>query len=336
MVQGRPNDVVYAAWRMYRGVMDISHVEMKLLENLVALVEEASVTRAAERMELSQPRMSNALRKLRQICGDPLLVRVGQQFIPTERAIDIAGRVRLGLAQIGGALQAPDAFDPSTSHRSFVVMMSDYTAALLLPEVMRRVSKVAPAIEISMLPMSHNLLQQGLDSGSCDLAFGYFKRLHPNLRLSNCFQDNAVCVAGPEFKGSGSSISMRAFLSARHVCMGDATDSTSTIDVMCDQTLRKLGLSRKISVRCPTPMTVARIVSRTELIGMLPMRLARDYATSLGLRCLHPPFELPPFDVSMVWHERVQQNLAHAWLREQFRRTSAEMAMARMADQLSG
>ncbi len=306
--------------------MKISGVELKLLQSLVALIEEASVTRAAERMEISQPRMSNALRRLREICDDPLLVRAGQHLVPTKRAIEIADSIRRALDEINIVLQGAQSFDPRTSRRTFVVMMSDYTAGLLLPEVMRRITGVAPGIEISLLPMTPSQLQPSLEDGTCDLAFGYFQALHSDLRISSCFSDYAVCIAGPGFSHKGSTLSLQEFVAARHVCTGDTT-STSTIDVMCDRKLRAGGHRRQIAVRCPTPMSVARIVSKTDLLGLLPMSLAMDYQTSLNLQCMTIPLELSPFDVSMVWHERSQKDLAHAWLREQFRQATAEMGM---------
>ncbi len=299
--------------------MDEKNVELKLLRCLLALVEESNVTRAAERVELSQPRMSNALRRLRELTKDPLLVRAGQRLVPTDRALEIARRVRESLATIDQALWTPDEFKPEDSHRSFSIMMSDYTAVLLLPMVLKEVRTRAPDISISVLQISHDNLQRSMDEGLCDIAFGYFSNLHPNLRISNCFQDRAVTIANRDWHDPDAPFDLREFLAAAHVGMGDPAGTMSTLDLLCDRELQALGHRRTIAARAPTPYSVARIVAQTDLVGILPERMALEYSSHLPLLIRQIPLPQPSFDVAMVWHERSHRDPGHVWLRAQFR-----------------
>lgn len=306
--------------------MELPNVETKLLRSLVALVEEESVTAAARRLNLSQPRMSNALRRLRELFDDPLLVRAGQHMVATERAREIAVQVGRGLESIGSALAEGRRFDPAVSGKSFVVMMSDYTAALLLPEVLRDLESAAPTITLSMHHIGHDKVQASLEDGVCDLALGFFASLHADLRISKCFADEAVCVVRHGHKTIGSEMTLDQFLAVRHVRIGEHASSTSTVDVMCDRALQAEGHRRRVAVRCSSPYAVARVIASTELVGLLPRKLAEDYAAHLPLRCLPLPLAIPAFDVTMVWHERTQRDPAHIWLRDRFRNGAAAIA----------
>ncbi|HEX7784460.1 MAG TPA: LysR family transcriptional regulator [Sphingobium sp.] len=306
--------------------MDIERIELKLLHCLVVLVEERSVTRAAERLGLSQPRVSNSLRRLRELAGDPLLVRAGQRLVPTDRAIMIAGRVQAGLNEIAGALSTEPPFEPATSDRAFKVMMSGYTAVMLLPGVLRRVRPIAPDIKIFNQHMSHANLHQSLDQGDCDLAFGYLRAPHPNLRISNCFSDDATCIGSIKHWGQQEELSLDAFAEAHHISMGDSPGSNSTLEGIFDRELQLLGRRRSIVAHSPTPSAVARIVAATDLLAIMSTRLANDYARHMPLRCFKPPIPLPSFDIAMVWHERSQKDVGHAWIREQFRKAATSLA----------
>lgn len=305
--------------------MDYGRTEIKLLQCLVTLIEEQSVTKAAERLELSQPRMSNSLRRLRELFDDPLLVRAGQRLVPTERGLEIASRIRRSLDEIDHAFMERMSFDPATANRHYTIMMSDYTAAILLPELLRRTRMTAPGIEIGTVQMAHASLHRSLDESVCDLAFGYFAGLHMNLRVSTCFKDIPVCIGSAEHWSGTSKLTMDMFLHAGHVAMGASPTEKSTIDVVLDRNLQGRGLHRKTSVQVATPLTMAGIVAATDLLGILPLRYAIDFADKSLIKIFELPMDLPSFDVTMVWHERSQRDPAHIWLRNQFRAILADM-----------
>lgn len=305
--------------------MDLKKIELKLLECLVALVEDMSVTRAAARLDLSQPRMSNALARLRAIFDDPLLVRSGHQMVATERALEIANQIRVGLDEIGAALSNSRCFDPRTSKRSFTVMLSDYTAALLMPRLLSELQVEAPNIQILSHPMTHDRVQSYLEDGTCDLAIGLFGTLGPNLRITKCFQDRPALIVREGHPDIVGDVGFDEFLTARHVILAATPASISKLDVNCDRKLQSLGVRRNISARLASSDSAARVVAATDLVCLLPGRLADDLARHLPLQCLEPPMDMPPFDVVMIWHERSHRDTGHAWLRDHWRKAGSRL-----------
>lgn len=297
----------------------LPNVEIRLFECLIALVEEGSVTKAAHRMELSQPRMSNALRRLREICEDPILVRVGQHMVPTDRALRIVERVRGGLEEIELGLSPEEAFCPEKSGRVFSLMLSDYVATLLLPQVYRHVSKVAPRIQLRISQLVTNQTQTVLEDQSCDLAFGFFSGLQGNLRVSTLLRDVPVCIASTSHPTLSDTITLEQFVETPHVMLADSPGAGSTLEQLCDTELKRQGLERHVAVQAPTPYGLARVASSTDYIGSLPHKLAEEYALSLPLQILPTPLELGSFEITMAWHERSHEDSGHIWLRNLFR-----------------
>lgn len=297
----------------------LPNIEIRLLECLVALVEESNVTAAARRMRLSQPRMSNALRRLRELCNDPILVRTGQKMAPTDRALRIVSHVREGLGELTLGLCHDEAFDPARSNRVFTIMLSDYVATLLLPRVFQHIAAVAPNVEVRLRQLVTSQTRAALEDESCDLVFGFFSTLQGSLRISTLLRDRPVWIARTPHPQLDGAISLEQFSAAPHVMLADAPGTGSTLEQRCDAELRRIGTARRIAVHAPTPYSLARIVASTDLIGGLPRTLAEDYAKALPLQILEPPLPLGSFDVSMAWHERMHGDPGHVWLRNLFR-----------------
>lgn len=304
--------------RIYDRLM-LPNVEIRLLECLVALVEESNVTAAGRRMQLSQPRMSNALRRLREICDDPILVRMGQRMRPTDRAVKIVSHVREGLAQLSLGLSQQDVFDPAQSNRSFTLMLSDYVETLLLPKVFEHISTAAPQIQIRLRQLVTGHARDALEEEGCDLLFGFLSPLKGNLRISTLLRDSPVWIARASHPMLTNSMSLEQLLDASHVMLADEPGAGSTLEQLCDAELKLLGSERRIAVHAATPYSLARIVASTDCIGTLPRKLAEEYAGALPLRILDSPLELGSFDVSMAWHERMHRDPGHVWLRSLFR-----------------
>ena len=289
------------------------------MDCLVALVSECSVTKAADLAGISQPRMSNALARLRKLFGDPLLVRAGQRMVPTERALEVARQVRDGLGQIDLALESPKDFDPATSDRSFVAVMSDYVAGLTLPPLMGVLGRSAPAVTVSTKMFDATATRRWLEEGECDIAFGFFMNLGESLKASVLFHDEVIAVArtgNPLVQGV---LDMETFLAARHAISASLPSPTSTIEQLCDVVLHGMGQERNVAVRVPSPYSVSQIVASTDLLAILPARLAAQYAQVMPLQQLPLPFRIEPFSITMVWQERCHNDPAHHWLRRQFR-----------------
>ncbi len=313
----------------YIGFYMLPNIDIRQLECLVALVEERSVTAASRRMNLSQPRMSNALRRLREICDDPILIRTGQKMQPTDRAIEIAQHIRDGLGEVALALSPPEAFDPERSDRTFTFMLSDYVEVLLLPEVMRQISALAPSVQLRMRMLETTQVRTLLDDGVCDIAFGFFSDLQGSLRVSTLLRDAPVCIAQKGIFGRDGALSLDEFVEARHVILTDASATGSTLEAHCDDAMKRMNTARHVAAHAPTPHSVARIAASTRLIGLLPRNLAEDYARFLPIQIFTPPIDLGSFDVSMVWHERTHKDAGLVWLRSLFRQLAEDFSLSR-------
>jgi DNA-binding transcriptional LysR family regulator len=295
-----------------------SSLDIRQLECLVALVTERSVTRAAERMSMSQPRMSNVLARLRRICDDPLLVRSGQHLAPTARALELCAAVQASLAALSEALAQPAEFDPARDSRTFVLAMSDYVSQMLLPGLMAELA-AAPGVRILVKGVEPTQIDRWLDDDECQLAFGFLTHLNERLRASVLFHDRAVCIARRGHPGVADALTLQAYLQSRHVVTSGTPTPVSTLEQILEATLAEQGLRRTVAAKVAGGQAIAETVAATDLIATLPRRAALRYAAGLPLQLLEPPFRVTPFDVSMVWHERAQRDAAHAWLRRRLR-----------------
>jgi len=296
-----------------------SSVDIRLLNALIALVDEASVTKAAERVSMTQPRMSNALARLRELTGDPLLVRSGQRLVATGRAIEIAGGVRASLTSLHSALAQPEQFDPPTSTRGFVLAMSDYVSAMLLPGIMAELQAVAPRITIRIKAIEPQRIDQWLDEEECDIAFGALTHLNERLHASVLTHDEAVCIARKGLPGIEGTITIDQYLDTGHVLTSGTPTPVSTLEQMIDAALAEDGRLRRIAARATSGYALAATVSQTDLLATLPKNSAQALAKCLPLQILPIPFHMTPFDVTMVWHERLHRDPGHLWLRRLMR-----------------
>lgn len=303
--------------------MRLSHeIDLRLLESLVALVSERSVSRAAERMGISQPRMSNVLARLRLIFADPLLVRVKREMAPTERAMQIAASLRAGLLQINAAMKVQRPFDPSGSEDiHFVLAMSDYTSTLIIPGLVRRLSKTAPQVRLSIKMTDPPRVRDWLDAGECDMAFGLFMNLGESLRAAVLAEDSGICIVRAGHPVLKAGLSLKSFAAAAHAEMGGHPTPTSTFEQMVDSACAELAVARRVAIRAPSLVLLAEIVAKTDLIATVPRSVADQFQERHQIQLLPVPLSLPAMNVTMVWHERDHRQPAHVWLRRQIQLT---------------
>jgi DNA-binding transcriptional LysR family regulator len=306
---------------MRRGIMKPPRdIDLRLLESLVALVAERSVSRAAERMGISQPRMSNVLARLRAIFADPLLVRTKGEMAPTERALHIATSLRLGLSYFDAALEVQRPFDPAGEEDvHFVLAMSDYVSTLVIPGLMRRLSRTAPRVRLSIKMTDPARIRDWLAAGECDMAFGLFMHLGESLRASVLTDDSAICIVRTGHPLLERGLSREAFASASHAVMGGYPTPASTLEQMVESACAELGLARHVAIRAPSLVLLANIVANTDLIATIPRSVADQVQQHYGLQLASAPFSLPAMNITMVWHERDHRQPAHVWLRRQIR-----------------
>jgi DNA-binding transcriptional LysR family regulator len=285
---------------------DLAGVDLNLLVALDALLSERSVSRAAQRMGLSQPAMSNALSRLRDLLEDPVLVRTGHGMEPTARALELAAPVHRLLMDARQALARPSAFDPTTSSHRFRIECTPEFELALFPAV-----RTAPNIEIVMTRATRET-EDELRTGRVDLFAGIWSRIPSHLHSHLLFHDGFACIARRGHpKTKKGKLGLRAYGDLPHVVVtqdewpGGAADTVFT----------DRGLGQRVTLRTPDFLVAATCVARSNAIAMLPHSVAVALAELLPLDVLKPPLDVTGVPISLVWHPRTHQREAHRWLR---------------------
>lgn len=292
--------------------MNIYTFDLNLLRVLDALLRERNVSRAAERLSLSQPAVSNALNRLRELLDDPLLVRVGRAMQPTPRALSLEAPIRDALQQIEHTLNAGDLFDPATSRQRFVIAVTDYVELICMPPLMAHLANVAPGIQLAIQHLTPSLPAEALDNGEIDLAVGRFLdvpvRFHTRRWASETLRV-ALRKGHPLVDGG---LDLPAFLRLRHLWVhGGQTRG------MVDQWLKDHDLEREVVYTTPNYLQAAHIVASSDLAAVLPTGLARHFAGLLPLQLFDLPFDLGTFQLDIVSVAQRERDAALQWLIEQ-------------------
>ncbi len=287
-------------------------LDLNLLVALDALLAEGNVTRAAERLGLTQPAMSHALNRLRALLDDPLLVRTPRGMVPTPRAEELAPAIRSALDDIDRALRGRPSFDPATSTRCFTIAAVDHGELVILPPLLARISAEAPGVDLLVRPLRLDKLEEELESGVIDLAFGVISA-EDNLATfrQRLFHESFVCLVRADHPKVGATISLEEFVALDHALVGPRGRRGGFVD----SELQKLGLTRRVALMVPHFLVAPMMLAKSDLILTAPERIARAFAAILPLRIVPTPFELKGFDVSQMWHERQAHEPAHRWLR---------------------
>lgn len=289
--------------------------DLNLLLVFEALYREGSVTRAAAQVGLSQSAMSSALGRLRAQFGDPLFVKCRGGMLPTSRATEIAPALTEALAMVRGAMGRREAFDPATSKRSLRVYMTDVGETVLLPSLMRHLHEKSPSLRLETAQLPAAELALRLEGGDVDLAVGYLPHLPERIRRARLFEEHYVCMTRPDHPlGRRGPLTLKEFLSARHVLIASMGSGHQVLE----RTLAERGMHDNVMLRVPHFVVVPLIIANTDLIVAVPSRVAAT--TGRLIKCkVHPlPVPIPSFDVSVFWHERVENDGANRWLRETF------------------
>ena len=297
----------------------LNSIDLNLLVTLRALLRERHVTRAARQVGLSQSATSHALARLRELCGDPLLVRYGRRLELTPRATQLLPALERGLAELHGVVNSAPAFEPKRARRSFSLGMADYVQALLLRPLLRALQAAAPDIDLNVLTFPN--LSELLESGSLDLAVALTGAVTPALSTEPLFEDGFVCMVRkghPDVRGK---LTLDGYLSLRHVLVAPSGTSGSFVDTE----LERRGLTRRVALRVSSFLVAPLVVADTDFISTMPERLARGLAKRFALQLMPPPFRIPRFGLSLAWHPRFDDDPAHRWLRSFVSRVSAKV-----------
>jgi DNA-binding transcriptional LysR family regulator len=298
---------------VYKTVMKAVHiasVDMNLLLALHALLEERHVTRAAARIGITQSAMSHALSRLRTLLDDPLFVRSPRGMVPTPHALSIAEPLARALGQIEDVLSRRTAFDPKTARRTFRIGAGDYGEVLFAAPLAALVEAEAPNLEIAIEPISLEV-PRALETGAVDVIVGYGSDDWPGIFRKQISVDKFVCVVREGNPAVTRSLSLDTYVAVSHVLVSPSGTGRAYVDAI----LQKRGLTRRIGVRVPHFLVAPLVVSRTDLILTVPERVARTFEGAIGLKIVKCPIELDDIRMSQMWHERMNLDPAHVWLR---------------------
>ncbi|WPB58333.1 LysR family transcriptional regulator [Xylophilus sp. GOD-11R] len=283
-------------------------VDLGMVLTLKALFDTGQVSRAAAALNVSQPSVSQTLRRLRDYFGDPLFVRAGNALQPTPRAIELQASVARIAREVMLISQRPAAFDPATAAREFVVSMTDIAELLGLSAVMTDFMAEAPHCSIRSMRTRSEDVHRLLEAGDLDLAFGTFSSTNETLRQIKLGDYDFVCCTALDVPpGLGAD----AYLAGRHVVVprfGEAEDSAGHI-------LQRMGLARTVVLRLPNHVAALAAAAHSGLIATVPRQVAAGMAGYFPIRIHDVPFDLGQVSSYMLWHERFHNDPSHQWLR---------------------
>lgn len=300
--------------------MKLSQVDLNLLVALDALLAERNVTRAGERLHLSQPTMSGSLAKLRKMFNDPLLVRAGNELQLTQRAMALREPVREILALIQGTISPEETFDPATSTRTFSVGASDYAALLLIPPLLSDLAAQAPGVAVSVFPRRPNVARL-LDTDDVDILIEprelFPAGIHPSQDL---FMDRWLCALWAEHPTVQDALSMDDFTSLPHLVYS-LNGSLS----VADEYVARQGIARRIEVTIQSFGFAPFLLRGTTLISLVLERAAIRFCDAAGIKLLEPPLELPAIHEAMFWNDRHSADPGHIWFRERIAKVATAL-----------
>jgi DNA-binding transcriptional LysR family regulator len=299
--------------------MNIKTKDLNLLGILLVVGEELSLTKASERLGLSQPALSHALARLREQFNDPLFVRGQRGLIATQRLEKLLPKVRNLLDQ-AQALYGGEDLDLARLERRVVIAATTYFETRAIPALMRRAQNLAPGLRFETRSLAGGFPKAELESGDFDVAIAaYFADLPAGFRQRTIFNDRFICVCARDNSYLRSAKSLDDYLKARHLQI----EVPPGVFAPVDQFLQSEKMQRAIAVRVGNFLTPAQILVGTDYLLTCPFSLAVRYSEAYPLALSELPFPLPSIDTLMVWHEKNQNDPFHAWLRTSI----AEMGM---------
>ncbi len=288
---------------------DIKDVDLNLLKALDALLETRSVTRAAERLGLTQPAVSGMLTRLRDTFDDPLFIRSQRGVLPTRRAEALAVPLRQALIDMQ-ALLAPQAFVPAKAAMTVTMAATDYAQKAVLLPFMALLRREAPDIRLSIRPVALSILGQQMEGGDLDMALITPDMALDTMRSRRLFDEHYVCVMRKGHPAADARLTIDRFCSLDHALM---SHDGSKFRGATDAALAQIGRSRRVVAVVPSFLVLIDLVRHSDLVAMVPSRLV---AGTKDLLVRRPPLTVPGFTKVLTWHERLQSDPAQKWLRD--------------------
>ncbi len=302
--------------------MSFLTLDLNLLRVFDAVMTEQNLTRAASRLAMTQPAVSNAVKRLRDALHDELLIRTAHGVKPTARAESIWPAVRRALAELEEAV-APRSFELENAHVTFRMAMADATAGLLLPPMVRLIEKEAPGIDIRMVPLTTREPRPMLLRGDIDLAIGFFPGVVAQLqgatetpiRHERLYAGHYVCVMRKDHPLANEELTVDRYCAADHLLVSFSGRARGLVD----DALTSLNRDRRILLTVNQFFTAGKVVADSNLLMVLPKHLIEATGMTKQLISKELPFSMPEVHIDMLWHERDARSPGHRWLLEQLR-----------------
>ena len=297
-------DVLFIAMR------DITRLDAKLLLAFDALMEERSVTRAAQRLSMTQQGLSGVLHRMRDLFADPLFVRQARGVAPTPRAEALAPRIKSVLAGLEDVLESED-FDPSVAEGTIFVATPDYAASTIMAPLFQRFRSLAPKVRLVMLPISPTTFSDRMRGARVDLALTIPQFVPQNWHTRRLYEERYLCAVRADHPLAGTEVDLDAFCNCEQLLV---SPYKSDFSGMTDLALARLDRTRKIGLVIPSFSVAGAILERTDLLAVLPERILRS--TKHRLYIFPPPLEINGAELIAAWPARVNEDPLHAWFRQ--------------------
>ena len=287
--------------------MNISHIDLNLLRVFEAVYAEKNVTRAALRLGISQPTISNAMSRLRQSMDDPLFVRTSHGMEPTALATKLAEPIRQALELLTKAFEEPEVFDPQVAQNTFRVLMSDAGESAIMPILMPHLNRMAPGIRIHTMLAQHDAYASIMEEGAADLAIGNLRfLLKTGFYQQRLYNDPYLCICSPDHPlAKGKRITLEQYVRFPHVGI-----IGSNADAFIDKALAKHRMSRNIQLKLTNCYAAVQLVRDSHFLATVPLKI-----TTKDTKAFELPFDVPTADVRQFWHLRLHHDPANMWLR---------------------
>jgi len=291
--------------------MQVSRVDLNLFTVFDAIYREGGITPASKKLHLSQSAVSHALARLREVLGDPLFERRGNEMYPTPRARTLATTIGSSLGSLEKMLQKAGHFDPQTSQRSFVVAVREAQESAFLPTLVSRVAREAPHVDIATVRIERRDLEEDLQSGELDAALDVMLPLSADVRRERLSSDAMVVLARADHPAIRGSLDLETYLAMEHVLVTGRRHGGGHEDLE----LGRHGWSRRIRVRCQQRAAANDIVRRTDLLVTMSHGYVDQVNRSAGNQVLPFPLDIPPLELFLYWHANVDDDPASRWFR---------------------
>lgn len=291
--------------------MDLKDVDLNLMLVFHELMMEKRVSVVAVKLGLSQPAVSNSLKRLRTLLGDELFQRTSKGMEPTPYANQLSEPIAYALSAIHSSLNEKYSFDPQTSERTFTLGVTDIGEIYFLPRLMDLLAKIAPHVTVSSVRNTSVNLRDEMEAGHVDLAMGLLPQLKAGFFQRRLFHQHYVCMFRAGHALDGPAISIDQFCAADHVVVVAA--GTGHADM--DASIERRGIKRKVKLTVPHFVAVGHILATTDLISSVPERYAHACVAPFNLRHLPHPVVQAPIDINVFWHAKYHRDPGNQWLR---------------------